>query len=136
MNKKYYWNLLTFMMVAMLSSFGFASCDSDNISTPIENSDFVGTWEFTQSTDYLDSGTKEGALVGKAISFTDNGTYSSNTSTFYYGNYSVSANELTLRSNKGKKFTAKVSNKKTSSMVLKGQASDGYSFTYAIKKKY
>jgi hypothetical protein len=48
----------------------------------------------------------------------------------------MAANELTLRSNKGKKFTAKVSNKKTSSMVLKGQASDGYSFTYAIKKKY
>ena len=125
MNKKYFLSLLTFVMVAMLGSVGLASCDSDNISTPIENSDFVGTWEFTQSTDYLDSGTKEGALVGKTISFTDYGTYSSNTSTFYYGNYSVSANELTLRSNKGKKFTAKVSSKKTSSMVLKGQASDG-----------
>ena len=134
--KKLFFLMMMAATLFVLGSVGFASCDSDNISTPIENSDFVGTWEFTQSTDYLDSGTKEGALVGKTISFTDNGTYSSNTSTFYYGNYSVSANELTLRSNKGKKFTAKVSNKKTSSMVLKGQASDGYSFTYAIKKKY
>ena len=50
MNKKYFWNLLTFMMVAMLS-FGFASCGSDDddeveIDDILEGDDPFISWEF------------------------------------------------------------------------------------------
>lgn len=46
MNKKYFWSLLTFMMVAMLS-VGFASCssDDDDDNKGGSNSSIVGTWQ-------------------------------------------------------------------------------------------
>lgn len=44
MNKNYYWKLLTFMMVAMLS-FGFASCGSDDDDEKGSDSVLVGEWQ-------------------------------------------------------------------------------------------
>ena len=131
------WGLLSFMMVAMLC-VGFISCNKeDSYSTSVNVSDLVGTWDCTESTDYWDGGSKEGALVGKYIIIESNGTYNSNSSTVYSGSYTLSGNTLTVRSNKGRKFTATVSiNKTKGTMLLEGSTDDGYTFSYKFKKRY
>lgn len=134
MKKINFLSILTLMTVAMLSVV-FTSCDGE-YSALITSGDFVGTWEITQSTNYLESGTNEGTLVGKTVTFSDNGLYSSNSSSLYYGYYRVAANELTMNSSRGLTLKAKVYNKRSTSMVLKGSTNKGYTFSYTFKKKY
>lgn len=136
MEKKYFWSLLTIMMVAMLS-VGLASCDKvDDFSTPVSKSDIVGIWKFTQSTDYSSSGSvKEGALKGKTIIFEDYDVYNASSTYLYSGTYTLSANKLILRSNRGGKYTIKVAIKNAGrKMLMEGSADNGATFSYTLEK--
>lgn len=135
MEKKYFWSLLTIMMVAMLS-VGLASCDKvDDFSSSVSKSDIVGIWKFTQSTDYTSSGVKEGTLKGKTIIFYDYDVYNSPQTYLYGGSYTLSANKLILRSNKGGKYTTKVAIKNSGrKMLMEGSADNGATFSYTLEK--
>ena len=135
MEKKYFWSLLTIMMVTMLG-VGLASCDKvDSFSTPVSKSDIVGIWKFTQSTDYTSSGVKEGALKGKTIIFESYDVYNASSTYLYSGNYTLSANKLILRSNRGGKYTIKVAIKNSGrKMLMEGNADNGATFSYTLEK--
>lgn len=131
------WSMLTIMMVAMLS-ISLTSCDGEEFyDSPFSTSDFVGTWKCTKSTDYTGSGTKEGSLVGKTVTFDTNGTYNASSTYLYAGSYTLSGNKVTLRSNRGGKYTAKVQiNKTKRTMLMEGSSNDGNTFSYTFKKSY
>ncbi len=136
MDKKYFWRLLTIIMVAMLE-FGFVSCKKlDEFSSSVNKSDLVGAWRFTQSIDYTSSGAKEGALNDKSITFDSNNTYFSGTY-FSTGYYILNSNELTLRPSSGGKFTMKVAiTNAGKKMVIEGSAENGNTFRHTLTKTY
>ena len=71
MNKKYFWSLLTFLMVSMLS-VGFASCGDDDDDGD-GNFSIVGKWTMYES---AHNGDSEGELVAEIVFNADNtGTY-------------------------------------------------------------
>ena len=124
MKKSFYWSILTFMMVGLLS-VGFASCNKlDAFSAYVNPSDLVGTWHFT-----------DGGLEGKTITFDSNGTYDSAFTYLYGGYYTLSGSDLTLRSSRGNKYTTKIAIKNAGKeMLMQGTADNGKSFSYTLKK--
>lgn len=130
MYKKNLLHLMAIMMVAMLSS-GFVACDKvDEFSGSVNASDVVGNWKCKEGTNSWGE-----SMSGKYLMIESNGTYSSNSSSLYAGYYTLSANKMTLRSNSGKTFTAKVAvNKTKKTLVLKGETKDGGTFNYSFKQ--
>ena len=131
------WSMLAIVVIAMLS-VGLTSCDGEEFyDSPFSASDFVGTWKCTSSIDYTSSGTKEGSLVGKTITFESNGTYNASFTYLYAGHYTLSSNKVTINSNRGGKYTAKVQiNKTKKTMLLEGSSKDDNTFSYTFKKLY
>ena len=127
MNKKNLLHLMAIMMVAMLS-VGLSSCDKvDDFSTPVSKSDLVGIWEFTN-----------GGLKGKTIQFDANGTYNASFTYLYAGSYTLSGHNLTLRSNRGNKYTMKIAIKDPglswAKMTMQGTSDSGETISYTLKK--
>ena len=139
MKKMYFWSLLTFMMVAMLS-IGVASCgsDDDDDGNSINNQLIVGTWQSTHEIIYNADGSisYERTTVStiKEI-FREDGTY---TMTDGYNSenaqWSISGNRLSFTySRKTENYTIQSLNEST--MVLQyDDYSDGRRSVVTYKK--
>ena len=114
------------MMVAMLC-VGISSCKKEEFyNTSVNLSDIVGFWKFTS-----------GNLEGENIEFSNNYTYNSPRTFFYGGPFTLSGNQLTLRSNRGGKYTAKIAlDGMKKNMQMQGKSDDGKTFSYTLKKSY
>ena len=119
-------NLLAMMMVAMLC-VGISSCKKEEFyNTSVNLPDIVGFWKFTS-----------GNLEGESIEFANYYTYNSPRTFFYGGSFTLSGNQLTLRSNRGDKYTAKIAfDGMKKNMQMQGKSDDGKTFSYTLKKSY
>ncbi|MBQ7422344.1 MAG: hypothetical protein IJV27_09430 [Prevotella sp.] len=127
MNKKFFWNLLTFMLVAMLS-VSFVSCSSDDDDS-VDNS-IVGTWE---DTNYID-GTWQ-------WTFNSNGKGSCKVSdrTTYTFTFDFSFNGSTLKisgEEDGERYTDtySVSISSDGKTMTWTEEYNGYTYTTVLKK--
>ena len=102
--------LLLLMTMPLVMSCGDDDEGSGNEADSNLINKAIGTWMCTQSTDKGQGQTYDGLMVGKEVTINADGTYTSTAQSFgYTGNYTVSGNKITARSNNGSTFVITVS---------------------------
>ena len=103
MKKKYFWSLLTFMMVTMLS-VGFASCGSDdddeesNGTNAITSKSLIGKWKIIEG--------PSPSFVGVVYTYNSDGTWECSKSIYaVYTNWEISGGKLIMTRKDGRKET-------------------------------
>ncbi len=132
MKKIDFWSILILLILPMFMACG--SDDNKGASGDELVRQAIGTWMCTESTDSYQGNTVKGLQVGKEITFKDDGTYTSTSSSMgYSGTYVVNGNSITAKSSAGTfVLDAAINGNK---MVLKGTASNGVSFNYVFTKE-
>ena len=127
--------LLTILMIPLMVSCG---SDDEKDSTPSGDDLIIkasGTWMCTQSVDTQNGKSYQGLMVGKEVTISPNGTYTSTASTFgYSGTYTVSGNKITAHSDAGGTFLINVSIS-GDRMTWDGTANNGVSFRYIFERE-
>ena len=127
--------LLAILMIPMMVSCGG---DDEKDSTPSGDDLIIkasGTWMCTQSVDTQNGKSYQGLMVGKEITISPNGTYTSTASTFgYSGTYTVNGNKITAHSDAGGTFLINVSIS-GDRMTWDGTANNGVSFRYIFERE-
>lgn len=127
--------LLAILMMPLMVSCGG---DDEKDSTPSGDDLIIkvsGTWMCTQSVDTQNGKSYQGLMVGKEVTISPNGTYTSTASTFgYSGTYTVSGNKITAHSDAGGTFLINVSIS-GDRMTWDGTASNGVSFRYIFERE-
>lgn len=127
--------VLAILMIPMMVSCGG---DDEKGSAPSGDDLIIkasGTWMCTQSVDTQNGQSYQGLMVGKEITITPNGTYTSTASTFgYSGTYTVSGNKITAHSDAGGTFLINVSIS-GDRMTWDGTANNGVSFRYIFERE-
>ena len=128
--------MLAILMIPLMVSCGGG--DDENNNTPSGDDLIIkasGTWMCTQSVDTQNGQTYQGLIVGKEISISPNGTYTSTAPTFgYSGTYTVNGNKITAHSNAGGTFLINVSIN-GDRMTWEGTANNGVSFRYIFERE-
>ena len=128
--------MLAILMIPLMVSCGGG--DDENNNTPSGDDLIIkasGTWMCTQSVDTQNGQTYQGLMVGKEISISPNGTYTSTAPTFgYSGTYTVNGNKITAHSNAGGTFLINVSIN-GDRMTWDGTANNGVSFRYIFERE-
>ena len=127
--------LLAILVIPMMVSCGD---DDEKNSTPSGDDLIIvasGTWMCTQSVDTQNGQSYQGLMVGKEITISPNGTYTSTAPTFgYSGTYSVSGNKITAHSDAGGTFLINVSIS-GDRMTWDGTANNGVTFRYIFERE-
>ncbi len=127
--------LLAILMIPMMVSCGG---DDEKDSTPSGDDLIIkatGTWMCTQSVDTQNGKSYQGLMVGKEVTISSNGTYTSTASTFgYSGTYTVNGNKITAHSDAGSTFLINVSIS-GDRMTWDGTANNGVSFRYIFERE-
>lgn len=127
--------LLAIIVIPMMVSCGD---DDEKNSTPSGDDLIImasGTWMCTQSVDTQNGQSYQGLMVGKEITISPNGTYTSTAPTFgYSGTYSVSGNKITAHSDAGGTFLINVSIS-GDRMTWDGTANNGVTFRYIFERE-
>lgn len=127
--------LLLLMTMPLVMSCGDDDEGSGNEADSNLINKAIGTWMCTQSTDKGQGQTYDGLMVGKEVTINADGTYTSTAQSFgYTGNYTVSGNKITARSNNGSTFVITVSIK-GDQMTWDGTASNGVTFKYIFVRE-
>lgn len=128
------------IMLAILMIPTMVSCGGDDEKDGTPSGDDLiikasGTWMCTQSVDTQNGQSYQGLMVGKEITVSPNGTYTSTAATFgYSGTYTVSGNKITAHSDAGGTFLINVSIS-GDRMTWEGTANNGVSFRYIFERE-
>ena len=129
------WSILA-MLVVSVTVVCFTSCSSDDDedgSKDINVHEVVGTWTCTASTDKVDGKPITGYMVGKSITISEDGKFSSTASSIGNGTWELNGNKMSAKNTYGDTFSATIvvnGNK----MKWSGSSSQGVSFNYTWKK--
>ena len=130
------WSILAMLVVSVTAVF-FTSCSSDDDedgSKDFNVQEVVGTWTCTASTDKVDGKTITGYMVGESITISEDGKFSSTTSSIGNGTWKLDGNKMSAKNTYGDTFSATivVSGNK---MKWNGTSSLNVSFNYTWEKK-
>lgn len=127
--------LLAILVIPMMVSCGD---DDEKNSTPSGDDLIImasGTWMCTQSVDSQNGQSYQGLMVGKEITISPNGTYTSTAPSFgFSGTYSVSGNKITAHSDAGGTFLINVTIN-GDRMTWDGTANNGVTFRYIFERE-
>lgn len=133
-----FWSILVMLVVSVTAMF-FTSCsssddDNDNNSQVINVQEVVGTWTCTASTDNMNGQSITGYMVGKSITISEDGKFTSTASTIGNGTWVLNGNKISAKNTAGDTFTTTLS-VSGSTMKWNGTSSQGVSFNYTWEKK-
>ncbi len=128
------WSILVVLVVAV-TAMAFTSCSSDDGDGDknINVQEVVGTWTCTASTDSKDGVSTTGYMVNKSITISEDGKFTSTSSTIGNGTWTLNGNQISAKNTYGYTFNATLI-VNGSTMVWNGTSSSGYSFNYTWKK--
>lgn len=131
------WGILVMFVVSVTVMF-FTSCSSDDDGDGSKDKDInvqevVGTWTCTASTDNVGGQSITGYMVGKTITISEDGKFSSTASTIGNGTWVLNGNKISAKNTSGDTFTTTLT-VNGSTMKWNGTSSQGVSFNYTWKK--
>ncbi len=128
------WSILVVLVVAV-TAMAFTSCGSDDGDGDknINVQEVVGTWTCTASTDSKDGVSTTDHMVNKSITISEDGKFTSTSSTIGNGTWTLNGNQISAKNTYGDTFNATLI-VNGSTMVWNGTSSSGYSFNYTWKK--
>lgn len=125
-------------LLMLVSAFAVTACgndDGDEVVTPNNAQQAIGTWMCTSSKDTYQGYTSTGLLVGAQITIKSDGTYTSTASSFgTSGTYKFNGNTITAKNNQGDTFVVTVTIS-GNTMTWNGTSSTGISFTYVFARE-
>ena len=129
------WGILV-MLVVLVTAVVFTSCSSDDDgdgSKDFNAQEVFGTWTCTASTDNVNGQSISGYMVGKSITISEYGKFSSTSSSIGNGTWVLDGNKISAKNTSGDTFNATLS---VSGNIMKwnGSSSQGVSFNYTWKK--
>lgn len=125
------------MLVVSVTAVVFTSCssdDDDNSNQVINVQEVAGTWTCTASTDNVDGQSITGYMVGKSITISEDGKFTSTASSIGNGTWVLNGNKISAQNTSGDTFTATLA-VSGSTMKWNGTSSRGVIFNYTWKKK-
>lgn len=129
------WSILVMLVVAV-TAMVFTSCGSDDDeggNKDINVAEVVGTWTCTASTDNVDGQSISGYMVGKSITISEDGKFSSTASSIGNGTWVLNGNKISAKNTSGDTFKATLS-VSGNTMKWNGTSSQNVSFNYTWKK--
>lgn len=130
-----FWSILVMLVVSVTVMF-FTSCSSDDDgdgNKDINVQEVFGTWTCTASTDKMNGATTTGYMVGKSITISEDGKFSSTASSIGKGSWILDGNKISAKNTSGETFNATIS-VNGNTMKWNGTSSQGVSFNYTWKK--
>ena len=125
------------MLVVSVTAMVFTSCSSDDDgdggSQDINAQEVFGTWTCTESTDNVNGQSMFGYMVGKSITISEDGKFSSTASSIGNGTWVLDGNKISAKNTSGDTFNATLS-VSGNTMKWNGSSSQGVSFNYTWKK--
>ena len=124
------------MLVVSVTAMVFTSCSSDDDgdgSKDINVQEVFGTWTCTASTDKMNGQTTTGYMVGKSITISEDGKFSSTASSIGNGTWVLDGNKISAKNTSGATFNAKIS-VSGNTMKWNGTSSLDISFNYTWEK--
>ena len=124
------------MLVVSVTAMVFTSCSSDDDgdgSKDINVQEVFGTWTCTASTDKMNGQTTTGYMVGKSITISEDGKFSSTASSIGNGTWVLDGNKISAKNTSGAKFKATIS-VSGNTMKWNGTSSLDISFNYTWEK--
>ena len=125
------------MLVVSVTAMVFTSCSSDDDgdgSKDINVQEVFGTWTCTASTDKMNGQTTTGYMVGKSITISEDGKFSSTASSIGNGTWVLDGNKISAKNTSGVTFNATIS-VSGNTMKWNGTSSLDISFNYTWEKK-
>lgn len=133
--KKILWNVLTIMMIGIMS-VGFTACgdNESDFDGTVSSSDIKGKWKCVKATQGWSTSGGVNNMLNKTITFSSSGyTLSAASRPFYStGTYSVHSNQIWFYPSGMSAFMANIS-VNNGTMRIKGY--DGDSFDYTFNRK-
>ena len=124
------------MLVVSVTATVFTSCSSDDDgdgSKDINVQEVFGTWTCTASTDKMNGQTTTGYMVGKSITISEDGKFSSTASSIGNGTWVLDGNKISAKNTSGATFNATIS-VSGNTMKWNGTSSLDISFNYTWEK--
>lgn len=124
------------MLVVSVTAMVFTSCSSDDDgdgSKDINVQEVFGTWTCTASTDKMNGQTTTGYMVGKSITISEDGKFSSTASSIGNGTWVLDGNKISAKNTSGVTFNATIS-VSGNTMKWNGTSSLDISFNYTWEK--
>lgn len=128
------WSIFV-MLVVSATAMIFTSCgsDDDEENGKINVKEVAGTWTCTASTDNMSGQTITGYMVGKSITISEDGKFTSTASTIGNGTWVLNGNQITAKNTSGDTFSATLI-VSGNTMKWSGTSSLGVSFNYTWEK--
>lgn len=124
------------MLVVSVTAMVFTSCSSDDDgdgSKDINVQEVFGTWTCTASTDKMNGQTTTGYMVGKSITISEDGKFSSTASSIGNGTWALDGNKISAKNTSGATFNVTIS-VSGNTMKWNGTSSLDISFNYTWEK--
>ena len=124
------WSIIAMLVVSVTVMF-FTSCSSDDDDVNVQA--VTGTWTCTASTDKMNGQTTTGYMVGESITISEDGKFSSTSSSIGNGTWTLDGNKISAKNTWNDTFSATLT-VNGNAMKWKGPSSRGISFEYTWKK--